>query len=110
MRKGQTNMEVKLISESGLSLWVGPNEQVQIPMCKKERAECRKALLDALNLLDETIVKYRTLSTADETGAPLIQSLPHLDGCLGVFDYSHPSEQPTGNAKRHLRIVSSDRQ
>lgn len=103
-------MEVKLISESGLSLWLGPNEQVQVPMCKKERATCRKALLDALQLLDETIVKYDTLSTGGAMDAPVIQSLPHLDGCLGVFDYSRPSEQPTNSPVRRLQIVSTDRQ
>jgi len=101
-------MEVKLISESGLSLWLGSNEQVQVPMCKKERAECRKALLDALKLLDETIVKYDTLSTGGAMDAPVIQSLPHLDDCLGVFDYSRPSEQLASNPKTRLRIVSSD--
>ena len=101
-------MEVKLISESGLSLWLGPNDQVQVPMCKDERAECRKALLDALKLLDETIVKFSTLSTVAEMDAPLIQSLPHLDGCLGAFDYSRPSERSAGNATKRLRIVLSD--
>lgn len=103
-------MEVKLISETGLSLWLGPSDQVQVPMNKEERAQCRKALLDALSLLDETIVKYDTLATAGAMGAALIQNSPHLDGCLGVFDYSRPSKQPVGTEVRRLRIVSSDPQ
>lgn len=101
-------MELKIVLENGLCLWMGPDDEVQVPMCRKERAACRKALHDALNLLDDTIVKYDTFSTVTETDGPEKQSSQHPDGCLGVFDYSPPLERPTGTQETHLRIVSSD--
>ena len=60
-------MELKIENSEGLVLWTGLGELVQVPMDKDERAQCRKALLDALDLLDQTIVKRCTFATATVT-------------------------------------------
>lgn len=101
-------MEVKLENENGLALWIGPNDLVQIPMDKIERDQCRKALLDALNLLDQTIVKLSTFSTAAEMDQCVKQSPPHLSDCLAVYDSSHPSARQECNPKPKLQLVSVD--
>lgn len=101
-------MELKVEVNGSLSLWLGPGDLVQIPMDKCERAQCRAMLLDALNLLDQTIVKWSTFSTATEMDAAEIQISQHPDDCLAVFDCSPPSEQQAGTPNGALRIVSSD--
>lgn len=103
-------MELKLENSNGLALWIGPNDQVQVPMDPDERAQCRKALLDALGLLDQTIVKWSTFSTAGEMGERVIQNSLHPDDCLAVYDCSRPLVQPKSSSSRHLRIVSFDPQ
>lgn len=101
-------MELKIENSDGLVLWVGFNDLVQVPMASDERTQCRKVLLDALALLDETIPKYDTFSTVSEMGEPLIQNPQHLSDCRAVFDLSHPSKQQEGTAGPKLRLVSGD--
>jgi len=101
-------MELKLENSDGLVLWTGSGDLVQVPMDPDERAQCRRKLLDALNLLDQTIVKWSTFSTGGAMGECVIQSSLHPDGCLAVYDCSPPSEQQVSNPLLHLRIVSSD--
>ncbi|WP_132599166.1 hypothetical protein [Rhodovulum adriaticum] len=102
-------MDLKLEIDGDLALWVGRDDQVQVTMNPQERAQCRKALLDALALLDQTIVKWSTFSTAGGMGEPETRISQRPDGCLAVFDCSPPSARPEGNPKHALRIVSSDR-
>lgn len=83
-------MELKIEINGSLALWLGPNDSVQVSMDLGERVKCREALSNALNLLDQTIVKWSTFSTATATGAAEIRNLPRLDGCHAVFDCSHP--------------------
>jgi hypothetical protein len=101
-------MELKLENSNGVALWTGSGDLVQVPMDPDERAQCRKALLNALDLLDQTIVKWSTFSTGGEMGECVTQSSPHPDGCLAVYDCSPPSEPQVSSPSRHLRIVSSD--
>lgn len=100
-------MELKIEIGGDLLLWIGPNGLVQVPMDKKERAACRHALLDAIELLDQTIVKWSTFSTAVETDAVAIRNSLRPDGCLAVFDCSPPSERPADSRAKGLRLVSS---
>lgn len=100
-------MEIKLENSEGLVLWVGAGDTVQVPMDPNERAQCRKALLDALDLLDQTIVKQCTFSTATGPDQFETQSLPHLSDCLGVYDFSPPTAQRESNPKPKLRLVSA---
>lgn len=101
-------MEVKLENSNGLALWLGSGDIVQVPMDPDERAQCRRALLDALYLLDQTIVKWSTFSTGDEMGERVTQNSPRPDDCLAVYDCSRPSEQPASNPLPRLQIVSFD--
>ena len=101
-------MEVKLENSKGLALWSGHGDIVQVPMDPSERAQCRKALLDALDLLDQTIVKYDTFSTVGEMDESLQQSPQHLSDCLGVYDFSPPSAQQENSPKPKLQLVSVD--
>lgn len=98
-------VEVRLSGD--LLLQIGSGDAVTIAMGKVERELCRKALTDALYLLDQTIVKWSTFSTADEMGEPAPQSSLRLDGCLAVFDCAPPSAQSAGSATQRLRIVSN---
>ena len=98
-------MELKIENEGGLVLWTGRGDLVQVPMDKGERDQCRQALLDALDLLDQTIVKWSTFSMEDEMERSEIQSSQRLDGCLAVYDCSPPSRQPRSSRVPPLRIV-----
>lgn len=103
-------MELKIENSEGLVLWTGVGELVQVPLDKGERAQCRKALLDALDLLDQTIVKHCTFATATVTDECELQSPQHPSDCLAIYDFSRPSEQPKGSQERRLRLVSADPQ
>ena len=103
-------MEIQLKIEIGgdLALWVGSDDTVQVPMDTNERARCRKALLSALDLLDQTIVKWSTFSTVDVMGERVTRNSQHLDGCLAVYDCSRPSRQQADSLAPNLRIAPSD--
>jgi len=101
-------MEIKLENSNGLALWVGRDDIVQVPMDPDERAQCRKALLDALDLLDQTIVKWSTFSTADVKDQFLKQNQPRLSDCLAVYGSAPPSRRQVGNLGPQLRLVSAD--
>lgn len=101
-------MEVKLENSNGLVLFAGAGGTVQVPMDPDERAQCRKVLLDALDLLDQTIVKWSTFSTGAEMGEPVTRSSQHPDGCLAVYDCSPPLARPIDSPTQHLRIVTAD--
>ncbi|WP_162619141.1 hypothetical protein [Tritonibacter mobilis] len=103
-------MELKIENDEGLVLWTGSGELVQVPMDTVERAQCRKALLDALILLDQTIVKRCTFSTAAVTDQCEPQSPQHLSDCLAIYDFSRPSKQPKNSQEPRLRLVSADPQ
>lgn len=74
-------MELKLEDENGLVLWLGKGDLVQVPMEVNERTQCRKMLVDALQILDQTIIKYDTFPTASETDEHWQQSPQHLSDC-----------------------------
>lgn len=101
-------MELKIEDLNGIALWVGHGETVQVPMDPDERAQCRKVLLDALDLLDQTIVKWSTFSMGGVLDQCETQSSQHLSDCLAIYDFSHPSEQPKGSQVPRLRLVSAD--
>lgn len=101
-------MEIQIRDNDDLVLWIGKGDVVQVPMDKNERAQCRKMLLDALSLLDQTIVKYCTSSMGGAKDLSSQQSPQHLSDCLGVYDFSPPSKQPTGNSTHKLQLVSVD--
>ena len=103
-------MELKIENSEGLVLWIGLGELVQVPLDKDERAQCRKALLDALGLLDQTIVKRCTFATANAPDQFEIQSPRHLSDCLGVYDSARPLIPQESNPRPKLRLVSVDRQ
>lgn len=100
--------ELKIEVGGDLALWVGPGDLVQVPMDSKERALCREALEGALSLLNQTIVKYPTLSTGAEMGAVEIRNLQRPGDCLGVFDCSHPSGPQVGSQEPRIQLVKSD--
>ena len=100
-------MELKLENSNGLALWMGHGDLVQVPMDPNERIQCRKALLDALDLLDQTIVKFDTFSTEGETGERWQQSPQHLSDCLAVYDSALPSKRQENSREPMLRLVSA---
>lgn len=100
-------MELKLENAGGLVLWTGAGDLVQVPLDKDERAQCRKALMDALDLLDQTIVKQCTFSMANEQDQFELQNPQHLSDCLGVYDFAPPSAQRESNPEPKLRLVSA---
>lgn len=100
-------MELKIENSEGLVLWTGLDDLVQVPMDKDERAQCREVLLNALDLLDQTIVKWSTFSTAAVPDQYERQSLPHLSDCLGVYDFSPPSGQQESTQEPKLQLVSA---
>lgn len=106
--KKVADVELKIENNTGLVLWLGPNDLIQVPMNQSERVQCRKALLDALDLLDQTIVKFDTFSTGAEKDGCWRRNPQHLSDCLGVYDSSLPSEQREGNLEPQLRLVSAD--
>ena len=103
-------MELKLENAGGLVLWTGAGDLVQVPLDKDERAQCRKALMDALDLLNQTIVKQCTFSMATDVDQSVIQSPQHLSDCLEVYDFAPPLAQRESNPKPKLRLVSVDPQ
>lgn len=100
-------MELKIEDDQGLLLWLGPDDLVQVPMDLEERAQCRKALLDALDLLDQTIVKWSISSMASGMDGCEIQTSQYHPDCLAAFDFSHPSKQRADNQEPKLRLVSA---
>jgi len=86
-------MELKLENSEGLVFWTGAGDLVQVPLDQSEHAQCRKAFMDALDLLNQTIVKQCTFSTAIEQDQFGTQSPQHLSDCLGVYDVALPPAQ-----------------
>ena len=99
---------LKVEVDDDLCLWLGPDDIVQVPFDGEERAKCRKALQDALDLMDQTIVKWSTFSTASAMGECVTRNSPHLDGCLAVYNCSPPSKQQADSPTLNLRLVPSD--
>lgn len=83
-------MQLKIEDDSGLVLWMGLDELVQVPLARDERARCRAVLTDALALMDETITLHGTLATEVGEGQFVKRNSPHLSDCLGVYDFSPP--------------------
>lgn len=100
-------MELKIENSEGLVLWTGFGDLVQVPMKKNERAQCREVLMDALDLLDQTILKYDTFSTEGERDGSWLQSPQHLSDCLEVCCFPLPSEPQSDTQEPHLRLVSA---
>jgi hypothetical protein len=101
-------MELKIEIDGELCLWLGPDEDVQVPMSERERAQCRERLLSALSLLNETVVKYSTFSKVGGTGEASTQNSPRLGDYPEVVDWTRPSAPQVGSQAPHLRLVSSD--
>ena len=92
-------MELKIENESGLVFWVGCGDLVQVSLESEERAQCRKLLLDALELLNQTIVTRSTFSTAAAQDQFEKRSSPHLSDCLGVYDCAPPIKTTRGQPR-----------
>jgi hypothetical protein len=103
-------MELKIENSEGLVLWTGAGDLVQLPMDRNERAQCRKLLLDSLDLLNQTIVKQSTISMVGETDQGEIQSPQHLSDCRAVYVFSRSSKQPKGREAPKLQLVFGDPQ
>ena len=85
--------ELKVTGTSGLMLWLGSNDQVQVPMRLSERVACRQALLDALTLLDQTEISMSKFSTANALCRSWQQSSPRPVESRAVCDLPPPSTQ-----------------
>lgn len=65
-------VQLQITDESGLVLWIGPDNIVQVPLKPSDRQMCRQAIIDAMALLDETEVTQR-LGVATAPMRPVLQ-------------------------------------
>ena len=77
-------MQLKIENDSGHFLWIGPEDLVQVPKDRNERARNRTALMDALFVSDQTIVTHSSFATANAQGSSEIQNSQRLGDFLGI--------------------------